>query len=62
MTRKDYIAAAKIVREHRESSLVRETTSDSIQQAFEQFFAEDNPRFNVQTFRNACELPLPHQR
>jgi hypothetical protein len=50
MTRKDYIAAAKIVRDpgygYQERIIVR--------QAFEQLFANDNPRFNQARFQAAC--------
>ena len=58
MTRKDYVAAAKIVREWKAAcGKMQPSPAEAVQIAFEQLFREDNPRFNVQTFRKACEIP-----
>jgi hypothetical protein len=61
MTKKDYKKAADIVRNLRQlshkSSLVDTNHHDAswmTQEAFVSFFRDDNPRFDVERFREAC--------
>jgi len=64
MTRKDYNRAAKIVRDYRttfskpgmgRSHDEVQKTTDAIENAFVDFFQEDNPRFDAYTFRQLCK-------
>jgi hypothetical protein len=52
MTRKDYVAAAKIVREYKDSHPFN--AGLVVENAFADFFAEDNSRFDEARFRAAC--------
>lgn len=57
MTRKDYRAIAKVLREHLDAT--PETTGEVFQwgrmcHAFADMLAEDNPRFHRNTFLMAC--------
>lgn len=57
MTKKDYIAAARIVRNMRYAggtSNLPEARAEGAESAFIYLFSEDNPRFDVQRFREAC--------
>jgi len=51
MTRKHYIAAAKMIR----SQKLEKETAENIVEFLATMFAEDNPRFNKEKFIEACE-------
>ena len=55
MSRKDYVAAARIVREadYRSTTARTRLVSDLVT-----FFADDNPRFVPSRFREACEATV----
>lgn len=50
MTKKNYEAAAKVIRENYSNQQFVEVMITS----FIEFFAADNPRFNEDKFRKAC--------
>lgn len=49
-TKKDYLRAVEVVREHKVGR-----SRDEVMKAFIQFFQGDNPRFDVERFRAACQ-------
>lgn len=51
MTRKDYIEVAKIISKHSKGEHCR---LDILKDDFAFWFAEDNPRFNMEKFMEAC--------
>lgn len=51
MTRKDYIEVAKIISKHSKGEHCR---LDILKDDFAFWFAEDNPRFNMEKFLEAC--------
>jgi hypothetical protein len=51
MTRKDYIEVAKIISKHSQGEHCR---LDILKDDFAFWFAEDNPRFNMEKFLEAC--------
>jgi hypothetical protein len=53
MTKRDYIRAAKIVRQHYE---LQEDCAMWVEQSFIRFFREDNIRFDADHFREACKV------
>lgn len=53
MTSKDYIKAAQIIREH--------GSSVELIEAFVEFFAGDNPRFDVDRFIEAASGTAPRR-
>ena len=53
MTKKDYIRAADIVRAHFEAR-PRVMPVEALTETFVAFFRGDNPRFDVDRFREAC--------
>jgi len=53
MTKRDYIKAAKIIQQHYE---LEEDCAMWVEQSFIRFFREDNPRFDVDAFREACKV------
>lgn len=67
MTKKDYIKAAKMVKEMRvearatsrvigaKQRLYEENVSTEVEDAFAKFFRNDNPRFDEKRFRQACK-------
>ena len=59
MTRKDYLRAASIVRDlgrrGKVPTEVAEGARDLMRDAFVTFFRGDNPRFDADRFREACE-------
>lgn len=64
MTRKNYIKAANIVKEFRQKHSQGGTFADAgvvdhvgnqLENSFVEFFSDDNPRFDVATFRKACK-------
>lgn len=59
MSRKDYVAAARIVRSARYLSAEARAlvVSDLVT-----FFADDNPRFSATRFREACQPRRAEQR
>lgn len=68
MTKKDYIKAAKIVKEIRSEAadtrrvigasqrLYQENVSFEVEDAFVLFFQNDNPLFDERRFRQACQV------
>ena len=52
MSRKDYVEAARIIRE---ASYLSEEARALLVSDLVTFFANDNPRFSPSTFRAACE-------
>lgn len=56
MTKKDYIKAAEIIAQTKWDSKVKPAERSRLAQAFVQFFAGDNPRFDRERFLSACEL------
>lgn len=52
MSRKDYVEAARILRETPMTS----ETRDALVARFVTLFADDNPRFSPTRFRAACEV------
>lgn len=57
MTRKDYEAAAAIIRDYRTQG-IKDSEALRAAQAFIRLFKPDNPRFNVDRFLAACEPEL----
>ncbi len=67
MTKKDYIAAAKIVSDVRKEGFVSvltvggkprknaRPTADILQESLTKLFREDNPRFDAARFADACK-------
>jgi hypothetical protein len=67
MTKKDYIKAAKMVKEMRVSAhstsrsigpkqrLYEENVSVEMEDSFVKLFRDDNPRFDENRFRQACK-------
>jgi len=53
MTRKDYEAIAKCISETR--GLVIPTAYDELARRLAEVFKSDNPRFDVDKFREACK-------
>lgn len=51
-TRKDFIRAAALVAEIRENGIADWLP---IREAFVRFFKNDNPRFDITKFREACQ-------
>lgn len=51
MTRKDYVEVAKIIAKHSKGD---ECRLDTLTEDFAFWFAEDNPRFNMEKFLEAC--------
>lgn len=51
MTRKDYVEVAKIISKHSKGEHCR---LDILIDDFAFWFAEDNPRFNMERFLEAC--------
>jgi hypothetical protein len=51
MTRKDYVEVAKIISKHSKGDVCR---LDVLIDDFAFWFAEDNPRFNMEKFMEAC--------
>ena len=51
MTRKDYVEVAKIISKHSKGEHCR---LDTLTEDFAFLFAEDNPRFNIEKFMEAC--------
>lgn len=71
MTRKDYIKAAKLVHDKRvhardttfpvfggKQRLYEENVATELEEAFIEFFREDNPRFDEKKFSEACQPPM----
>ena len=56
MSRKDYVEAARIIREEH---MTKETRKRLVAR-FVTFFADDNPRFSPSRFREAC-TPSPDE-
>jgi len=68
MTKKDYIKAAKMVKEMRAEAqatsrtigakqrLYEENVSSEMEDVFAKFFRNDNPRFDEKRFREACKV------
>ena len=64
MTRKDYVAIARIFRDFRQNqkdlnpgATSRTQFADNILQAdFARMLASDNPRFNLDRFNTACKV------
>lgn len=55
MTKKNYEKAAKIVRSTRQQmGRGHEATVQLIEESFVELFKDDNPRFNEERFRFAC--------
>ena len=54
MTRKDYVATAEILSSFKEL-IGDEFTFDDLVNDFGSMFEADNPRFDFETFRKACE-------
>jgi hypothetical protein len=54
MTRKDYVQTAQILSSYKDS-IGDELTFQDLVDDFSAMFHEDNPRFNPETFRKACE-------
>lgn len=52
MTRKDYVAVAEILSSYKD--LCDEFTFEDLVEDFSVFFAEDNPNFKHEKFREAC--------
>jgi hypothetical protein len=58
MSRKDYVQAARIVRE---AGYLTEEARVRLVSDLVTFFADDNPRFSPSRFRAACEpVPIIH--
>jgi hypothetical protein len=58
MTKKDYIRAAAITRTYYQqagSNARMLGGADNVRDAFISLFQSDNPRFDVERFRTACE-------
>jgi hypothetical protein len=53
MTRKDYIKAAELIKTEFSGEAPQE--KERTIAVFVQFFRQDNPRFNEDRFRSACE-------
>lgn len=51
MTRKDYVEVAKIIAKHSQGDTCR---LDVLKEDFAFMFAEDNPRFDMARFLEAC--------
>ena len=56
MTRNDYYRAAEIVKTYRKHVSKKETLL--ITDVFIEFFKNENPRFNADQFREACEIVI----
>lgn len=54
MTRKDYVATAEILSSFKDL-IADEFTYHDLVDEFGAMFEADNPRFNFETFREACE-------
>ena len=52
MTRKDYIATAKILNQFKDE--INKTTFEDLVYEFSEFFYADNSRFDGVKFENAC--------
>ena len=52
LSRKNYVAVAKILRDHHSDALNGEV--DRIVDDLAEYFAQDNPRFDSDRFRAAC--------
>jgi hypothetical protein len=57
MSKKTYLKAAGIVREHRKSG--DPNLPQAVEDAFVMLFRDDNPAFSEATFRQACGNPHP---
>ena len=57
MTRKDYVEVAKIISKHSKGDVCR---LDVLIDDFAFWFAEDNPRFNMEKFMEACNEQNSH--
>jgi hypothetical protein len=54
MTRKDYVATAQILSSYKDL-IADEFTFHDLVDDFGSMFEADNPKFNFETFRKACE-------
>lgn len=54
MTKRDYIRAAAMVQQDRKQ--LGEAIGQMTMETFIKFFAGDNPRFNADSFREACKV------
>jgi hypothetical protein len=54
MTRKDYVAVAEILSDFREG-IQNQILFDEMVDEFGDLFADDNPNFKLDKFREACE-------
>ena len=59
MTRKDYVAVAEILSDFREG-IQNPILFDEMVLEFADFFAEDNPNFKLDKFREACNEQNPN--
>lgn len=55
MTKKDYEKAAKMIRTQMSWGATKDGANATVVQAFTEFFREDNPRFDEERFRYACQ-------
>lgn len=53
MTRKDYVATAEILSDFK-SGIANQIVFEDLVDEFADFFSADNPRFDFQKFRVAC--------
>ena len=53
MTRKDYVATAEILSDFK-SGIDNQIIFEDLVEEFADFFSADNPRFNFEKFRTAC--------
>lgn len=57
-TKKDYIRAVGIIREHRRQFADRKSDTivfEAVLKSFVTFFQNDNPKFNAEKFRAECQ-------
>lgn len=56
MTRKDYIAAARLIKEFdKDGNFSRKVDKKNIMVFLSEFFQKDNPRFDKNRFLRACD-------
>lgn len=56
MTRKDYAAAAKLIKEFdSDGNFSRKVDKKNVMVFLSEFFQQDNPRFNKERFLKACD-------
>jgi len=58
MTKKDYIRAAAIIQSFDTTDVTARVIKREAADAFVEFFRGDNPSFDVERFRAACETGL----